>query len=104
MSQELSGEVAVVTGGGRNIGRAIALTLAEAGAAVAVNVRSNKAEADDVVAAIEKAGGKALSHVGDVADPAAVGSLIDAAVARFGGLTILVNNAAIRRETPLERM
>ena len=57
--KELAGKVAIVTGAGRNIGRAIALTLAEAGAAVVVNVRSNRAEADSVVGEIEKAGGKA---------------------------------------------
>ena len=67
--KELAGKVAVVTGAGRNIGRAIALTLAEAGAAVVVNVRSNKAEADAVVGEIEKGGGTAVAILGDVGSP-----------------------------------
>ena len=60
-NKELAGKVAIVTGAGRNIGRAIALTLAQAGASVVVNVRSNQAEADKVVHEIEAAGGKAAS-------------------------------------------
>ena len=104
MTEELAGEVAVVTGAGRNIGRAIALALGKAGAAVVVNARSNRGEAEAVAAEIEKAGGKAAAQLGDVADPEAVARLVDTAVERFGGLTILVNNAAIRRETPLDRM
>ena len=67
--QELAGKVAIVTGAGRNIGRAIALKLARSGAAVVVNARSNAAEADAVVKEIEAAGGKAVSVLGDVADP-----------------------------------
>ena len=67
-NKELAGKVAIVTGAGRNIGRAIALALAEAGAAVVVNVRSNKAEADGVVREIEAAGGKAVAVLGDIGD------------------------------------
>jgi|PersoiStandDraft_1058852.scaffolds.fasta_scaffold22895_2 3-oxoacyl-[acyl-carrier protein] reductase len=102
--QELVGKVAIVTGAGRNIGRAIAHQLALAGAAVVVNVRSNKAEADNVVREIEAAGGKAIAHLGDVADPKAVAALADAALKRFGRIDILVNNAALRREKPFEQM
>jgi 3-oxoacyl-[acyl-carrier protein] reductase len=102
--KEFNGKVAVVTGAGRNIGRAIALALANGGASVAVNVRSNRVEADSVAREIEASGGKALVHVGDVADPAAVQTLADATVKQFGRIDILVNNAALRREKPFDQM
>jgi 3-oxoacyl-[acyl-carrier protein] reductase len=101
---ELAGQVAVVTGAGRNIGRAIALALADGGAAVVVNARANRAEADEVVRAIEKRGGRGLAAIADVADAAAVERMIAAAAKEFGRIDILVNNAALRRETPLENM
>jgi 3-oxoacyl-[acyl-carrier protein] reductase len=94
----------VVTGAGRNIGRAIALALAQGGASVVVNVRSNNAEAEAVVREIEAAGGEALSAMGDVADPKAVEAMAQAALARFGRIDILVNNAAMRGEQPFEEM
>jgi len=97
-SNELTGKVAIVTGGGRNIGRAIALQLAQSGAAVVVNVRSNKAEADAVVREIEVAGGKAVAHIGDVGDVKAVEEMAQLALQRFGRIDILVNNAALRGE------
>src|SRR5215468_9800951 len=103
-SKELAGKVAVVTGAGRNIGRAIALTLAEAGASVLVNARSNKAEAEAVAREIEAAGGYALVHLGDVADAKSMQAMADAAVARFGRIDILINNAALRREKPFAEM
>ena len=78
--KELTGKVAIVTGAGRNIGRAIALALAGSGASVVVNARSNRAEAEAVAREIETPGSKALVHVGDVADPAAVQAMADAAV------------------------
>src|SRR6201747_3203719 len=98
MTKELTGKVAIVTGAGRTIGRAIALTLAEGGASVLVNARSTRAEADAVANEIESAGGKALVHIGDVADAKSVQAMADAAVKRFGRIDILVNNAALRRE------
>jgi 3-oxoacyl-[acyl-carrier protein] reductase len=101
---ELSGRVALVTGAGRNIGRAIALALAEGGAAVIVNARNNRAEAEAVAREIEAKGGRAAAALADVADAGAVQRMVGAAVERFGRLDILVNNAALRRETPLERM
>jgi 3-oxoacyl-[acyl-carrier protein] reductase len=104
MSQELAGKVAIVTGAGRNIGRAIALSLADAGAAVLVNARGNRDEAEAVAREIEQAGGRALVHLGDVADARAVQAMADAAQARFGGIDILVNNAALRREKPFVDM
>src|ERR1700730_5396418 len=96
-NNELSGKVAIVTGAGRNIGRAIALALAEGGASVVANVRSNRAEAEPVAREIEVLGGKALVHIGDVADAAADQAMADMAVKHFGRLDILVNNAALRR-------
>ena len=102
--QELTGKVAVVTGAGRNIGRMIALALAAGGAAVVVNARSNRAEAESVVREIEKRGGRALAAIANVADAGAVEAMVAAAAERFGRIDILVNNAAVRRETPLETM
>ena len=104
MTQELAGKVAIVTGAGRNIGRAIALALAEGGACVLVNVRSNRAEAEAVVCEIESSGGKAIAHIGNVADAKAGRSMAEAAVAEFGRVDILVNNAALRREKPFAEM
>jgi 3-oxoacyl-[acyl-carrier protein] reductase len=104
MTKELTGKVAVITGAGRNIGRAIALTLADAGAAILVNARSNRAEAEAVAREIESSGGKALVHIGNVADRQAVQAMADAAVQQFGGIDILVNNAALRREKPFDEM
>jgi len=103
-SNEFAGKVAIVTGAGRNIGRAIALTLARSGASVLVNARSNRAEADEVVRAIESLGSEAIVHIGDVADATAVAAMADAALARFGRIDILVNNAALRREKPFAEM
>lgn len=103
-TKELIGKVAVVTGAGRNIGRAIALTLAEGGASVLVNARRNRVEAETVVREIEAAGGKAIAHIGDVADARAVQEMADAAVKQFGRIDILVNNAALRREKPFAQM
>ena len=96
--QELAGQVAVVTGSARNIGRAIAMTLAQAGAAVIVNARTSAAEAEDVAREIRAAGGRAAVKVGDITDPGQAAALIGAAVEHFGGLNILVNNASVRRE------
>jgi 3-oxoacyl-[acyl-carrier protein] reductase len=102
--QELEGKVAIVTGAGRNIGRMIALALAAGGAAVVVNVRANRAEAESVVREIEKRGGRALAAIANVADAGAVDAMVAAAAERFGRIDILVNNAAVRKETPLATM
>jgi len=102
MSKELSGRVALVTGAGRNIGRGIALALADGGAAVVVNARSNVGEAEAVVGEIVKAGGAALAVTADVADAEAVDRMVDAAGKRFGRIDILVNNAAVRAEQAFE--
>ena len=103
-ANELAGQVAIVTGAGRNIGRAIALALAQGGAAIVVNVRANQAEADGVVREIEAGGGRAASVLGDVADPDTAAKLADAALKKFGRIDILVNNAALRREKPIDQM
>ena len=104
MTKELSDLVAIVTGAGRNIGRGIALALADAGAAVAVNARANRAEAEKVASEIERAGGKAVALIADVADADAVETMVSAAVAHFGRIDILVNNAAVRAEQGFETM
>jgi 3-oxoacyl-[acyl-carrier protein] reductase len=101
---ELTGRTAIVTGGGRNIGRAIALALAEAGAAVVVNGRSDRAALDAVVGEIESRGGKALAVLADVADEAAVNDMIAASASAFGRIDIVVNNAAGRPETRFDVM
>jgi 3-oxoacyl-[acyl-carrier protein] reductase len=101
--KELAGKVAVVTGSGRNIGKATALALAAGGAAVVVNSRSNKAEANAVVGEIESMGGKAVAVIGDVADPSTAKKMA-AAAEKFGRLDFLINNAAIRKEADLEKI
>jgi len=96
---ELAGKVALVTGAARNIGRAIARSLASGGAAVMVNANTSRAEAEQTVAMIEAAGGRAALHIADVTDAAAVAALAEATLKRFGRLDFLVNNAAVRAET-----
>src|ERR1700722_18779871 len=103
-TKELTGKVAIVTGAGRNIGRAMALTLADGGASVVVNARSNHAEAEAVAHEIEAAGGKALVHIGDIADATAVQAMAGAAMHKFARLYILVNNAALGREKPFDEI
>jgi 3-oxoacyl-[acyl-carrier protein] reductase len=98
---QLEGRVALVTGAVRRIGRAIALALAGDGAAVVINTRSSKGEAEAVAAEIEANGGRALVQLADVTDERAVSGMVAAILERFGRLDILVNNAADRRQTPL---
>jgi 3-oxoacyl-[acyl-carrier protein] reductase len=101
---ELAGKVGLVTGGARNIGRAIARSLAAGGAAVMVNAKTSRVEAEQTVAMIGSAGGKAALHIADVTNAEEVASLVDATVSRFGRLDFLVNNAAARFETPFATM
>jgi len=89
----LAGKVALVTGGARDVGREISLTLAREGAAVAVNYLHSKADADSLVGEISRLGGRAVAYQGDVADYAAVGRMIDRIVADLGRLDVVVNNA-----------
>ena len=103
-ASELAGKVALVTGGARNIGSAISRALAAGGAAVMVNAYSSREDAEQTVALIKSAGGRAALHFADVTDASAVGAMVEAAVGEFGRLDILVNNAAIRAETPFAEM
>lgn len=100
----LDGQVAVVTGASRGIGRAIALELARAGARVLVNYHHSPDAAADVAAEIAAAGGEALLFRADVADEAAVAAMIAACVGRWDRLDLLVNNAGITWDAPFARM
>jgi 3-oxoacyl-[acyl-carrier protein] reductase len=95
---ELSGRVALVTGSARNIGRAIALELARGGAAVIINAKTSKGEAEAVAHEIAGAGGKAVVQLADIATPEGAKTLVNAGVRAFGRLDIVVNNASVRRE------
>jgi NAD(P)-dependent dehydrogenase (short-subunit alcohol dehydrogenase family) len=92
---DLKGRVALVTGGGRDVGAGISQALAEAGASVAVNYHTSRDEADAVVAQIQQAGGKAKSYQADIADLEAVRGMVASVKSDFGGLDILVNNAGL---------
>jgi 3-oxoacyl-[acyl-carrier protein] reductase len=99
-----AGQVALVTGGSRGIGRAISLRLARDGVAVAVNYRANEAAAQAVVEEIRQLGSRAVAIAGDVTETGAPERLIDAALAEFGRLDTLVANAGITRDTLTLRM
>jgi 3-oxoacyl-[acyl-carrier protein] reductase len=97
----LAGRTVIVTGAGRNIGRAIALTFGDAGCNVVVNARSNRDEATEVVDRVNAGPGKAVVVLGDVGDAGFDEELVRTAVDRFGGVDILINNAGRRRLQPL---
>lgn len=97
---ELAGKVALITGAGRNIGAATAAALARGGAAVAINTRASREDAERVAAEVRGAGGQAEVFMADIADAAAVKSMVDGVLKRFGHVDILVLNASVRKETP----
>lgn len=100
----LDGKVAVVTGAGRGIGRAIAIRLAEEGASVIVNYNGSEAKALEVVNAIEEKGGKAEAIQCNVSEYESAGAFLDGVIKKYGKLDILVNNAGITRDNLLMKM
>ncbi len=104
MNKALDGKVALVTGGGRGIGAAVALRLAEHGADVALTFQHNQQRADDVVDQVKAAGRRAIAVRADSADPAAVTAAVDRVSDELGRLDILVNNAGAFLLGPLEQL
>ena len=98
---KLEGKVALVTGSGRNIGRAIALAFADEGASVAVNGLQNRANVEEVAKLIEDRGGHAFPVLADVSDPDQVDRMMDEVSAALGPVDVLVSNAAVRPHKPL---
>jgi 3-oxoacyl-[acyl-carrier protein] reductase len=101
MSQKTEGKVAIVTGGSRGIGAAIAERLAADGMIVVINFSGQAAPAEALVDKIRQAGGRALAAQADVSDPAAVARMFESAESAFGGVDVLVNNAGIMHVAPL---
>ncbi|WP_248924365.1 SDR family NAD(P)-dependent oxidoreductase [Paenibacillus hamazuiensis] len=99
---DLKNKVALVTGGGTGIGRAVSLLLAERGAAVAVNYSRSEVEAEETVRLIESAGGRAIAIQADVSNDGAVREMVGAVAKQFGEIDVLVNNASITRHIPLD--
>ena len=89
-SRLLDGQVAIVTGGVRRIGKAIALSLAREGAAIVINAKSSRDEAEAAVRDIEAIGGRAIFHLADVTDEEAVAGLVSAAIEAFGRIDVLL--------------
>ena len=100
----LSGKTAFITGGGKNIGRCIALNLAASGANAVINGASDQAACEATAADIRKAGGEAMVLIGDVGDSDTVSGMAKLALDKFGTIDILVNNAAIRPSKPFLEM
>ena len=101
---DLTGKVALVTGASRGIGRAAAVALAAAGADVAVNYRSREKEAQEVCAAVRDLGRRALPLKADISRAGEVSRMVDAIEQELGGVSILVNNAGILTQKPLDEI
>lgn len=101
-NNELAGKVAIVTGSARNIGRVTAEELARGGASLVINSVQAKDLCDEVVAGIRANGGKAIPFMADVRDADAVQAMADAATAEFGGIDIMIHNAAVRSNIPFD--
>jgi 3-oxoacyl-[acyl-carrier protein] reductase len=104
MASELTGKIALVTGAGRGIGRAIALALAESGVHVAVNFRARRAEAEEARSQIEALGRRSVVVGADVSQAAEVSSMVKRVQRELGPIGILVNNAGIARPEPVEEI
>ena len=102
--QALAGKVAIITGSGKNIGKAIAMRLAADGAAVVINGRGDRAIIEEAAQEIRGAGGRAMPYLADISKPDAVQAMVDATVKEFGGVDIAVGNAGLRRQTPFLQM
>lgn len=102
--QDIAGKVAIVTGSARNIGRKTAEVLARAGAAVVINAQQSMKLCEEVANDITARGGRALPYLADVRDPVAVKAMVDATVEAFGGVDIVVHNAATRGYVSIEEM
>jgi 3-oxoacyl-[acyl-carrier protein] reductase len=103
-AKRLAGKVAIVTGGSRGIGEAIALRLAEEGAAVAITYNSNKAAAENVVARIGELGTKAIAYKANASSPDEAKKLVADVAGAFGKIDILVNNAGVFEAVPLDQI
>jgi 3-oxoacyl-[acyl-carrier protein] reductase len=102
--KSLAGQVAIVTGSVRRIGKAMAMALAKDGATIVVHALRSKDEAEATAAEIRAAGGKAIVHLADVADEAAVAAMVSRVIGETGRIDILINNAAIRGEAHFTEM
>src|SRR5205085_6936249 len=102
--QPLAGKVAIITGSGKNIGKAIAMRLAADGAAIVVNGRGDRAIVEETASEIRAAGGRAMPYLADISKSDAVHAMVDATVKEFGGVDIAVGNAGLRRQTPFLQM
>src|SRR5262245_55033370 len=103
-SKKLAGKVALVTGGSRGIGAAIALRLAEDGATVAISYASNKAAADDIVAKIGELGSRAFAYKANVSSAEETKALIEEISKTFGRIDILINNAGVFEMLPVDQV
>src|SRR5437762_3562645 len=103
-AQALAGKVAIITGSGKNIGKAIALRLAADGAAIVVNGRGDRAIIEETAGEIRAAGGRAMPYLADVSKSDAVAAMVEATLKEFGGVDIAIGNAGLRRQTPFLQM